>query len=65
MTLIGLIIMLVVVGAALYLLQLLPLDPTVKQVIRVVIIVVLIIYVVIFFAGLLGLQTGLPKLRTQ
>lgn len=65
MTLIGLIIVLIVVGAALYLLNLLPIDATVKQVIRVVVIVILIIYALLFVAGLLGLATGLPGVQTR
>ncbi len=39
-----LIILLVIVGAGLYLLNLAPIDPTVKQVIYVIVIVVLVIY---------------------
>lgn len=42
---ISLIIMLVVVGAALYLLSLAPIDATIKQIIYVIIIVAVIVYV--------------------
>jgi hypothetical protein len=50
-----LLIALVIVGAALYLLQLVPIDGTVKKIIQVIIIVVLVIYairVLLPFAGL-------------
>jgi hypothetical protein len=59
MTLIGLLILLVVVGAALYILQLIPLDATVKMVIRVIVLVILIVYVILFLAALAGLPVGL------
>jgi hypothetical protein len=42
---IGLIIMLIIVGAALYLMRLLPIDQTMKTVITVVVIVAAVIYV--------------------
>ena len=65
MTIIGLLILLVVAGAALYLLNLIPMDATIRQVIRIIIVVVLIVYVIIFLAGLAGLTTGLPGVRTR
>lgn len=65
MTIIGLIIVCLVVGAGLYLLQLLPIDATIKVVIKVVLILVLVIYVVLFLAGLLGMSTGMPDLRSR
>ena len=65
MTLIGLLILLVVAGAALYLLQLVPIDGTVKQVIKVVVILVLVIYVILFLASLAGFSTGIPGLRVR
>lgn len=58
MSLIGLLILCVVVGAALYLLQLVPMDATVKQVIKVVVILILVVYVILFLATLAGLSTG-------
>lgn len=58
MTLITLLIVCIIVGAGLYLLGLVPIDPTVKNVIRVIIIVVLIVYVILFLAGLLGMPVG-------
>jgi hypothetical protein len=52
MDLIGLIIILIVVGAVLYLIeQLLPIDPSIKLIIRVVIIVVLLLWLVRVFLG--------------
>ena len=51
---IGLILALVVVGVALYLLQLIPMDATVKQIIRVLIILVLVIWVLSFFGAFAG-----------
>ena len=65
MSLIGLLIVCVIVGGALYLLQLVPIDETVKAVICVVAIVVLIIYVLLFFAALFGLSAGMPALRIK
>ena len=57
---IGLILALVVVGVALYLLQLIPMDATVKQIIRVLIILVLVIWVLSFFGAFTGGWTHLP-----
>lgn len=65
MTLIGLLIICVLVGAGLYLLQLLPIDETLKRIIWIVVIVVLVIYVIIFLAGLAGLSTGLAPLKIR
>ena len=62
MNIVYLLIVCVIVGAGLYLLSLVPIDETVKTIIRVVIIVVLIIYVIIFLAGLLGVAT-VPKIK--
>jgi hypothetical protein len=48
-------IALVIIGAALYLLQLIPIDDTVKRIIQVIVIVVLVIYaikILLPFAGL-------------
>lgn len=41
---VNLIILLVIVGAALYLIQLIPIDATIKRVIQVIVIVLVIIY---------------------
>ena len=65
MSILGLVILLVIVGAALYLLQLVPMDATIRTVLKVVIITVLIVYAIIFLAGLAGLSTGLPGVRTR
>ncbi len=53
MTLVGLIVTLIVVGLLLYLINLLPLDGTIKNIIHVVVIIVVIIWV-IQSLGLLG-----------
>lgn len=58
MSLLGLLIIAIVVGAALYLVNLLPLDPTFKAIIRVVAIVIFIIYVLMFLFGQAGLFRG-------
>lgn len=65
MSIIGFLIILIVVGAGLYLLGLAPLDPTIKRIIYVLVIVVLIIYAIIFLAGLAGMSTGLPGGRLR
>ncbi len=57
--LISLIVTLIIVGLLLYLINLLPLDGTIKQIIHVVIIVCVIIYVV----QALGLLGGAAPLR--
>lgn len=49
------IIALVIVGAALYILQLLPIDATVKTIIQVIVVVIIVIYAIrllLPFAGL-------------
>lgn len=46
---IGLIIMLILLGAVLYIVQLLPIDHTIQQVIRVIAVVAMVIYVLQFF----------------
>jgi hypothetical protein len=65
MSLIGLLIVCVIVGAVLYLLQLLPIDTTMKQIIKVIVIVVLVIYVILFLASLMGWSTGGADLRIR
>lgn len=52
MTLIGLIVILLIVGVALYLITLVPMDATVKRIIQVIVILVLVLYVLSAF-GLL------------
>lgn len=52
--LVQLLIILVIVGAALYLLKIVPLDATIKTVIQVVIVVAVIIYLIRVFAPMLG-----------
>jgi hypothetical protein len=49
-------IALVILGAALYLLQLLPIDATVKQIIQVIVIVVIVIYAIKIAAAIAGLH---------
>lgn len=52
MSLIGLIILLVLVGAGLYLLNLIPMDAVIRTVIRVVVIVVVVLYAIqLIFGG--------------
>lgn len=50
------IIALVIVGAALYLLQLLPIDATIKRVIQVIVIVVLVVWALRFLLPMAGLN---------
>ena len=52
----SLIIALIIVGALLYLLNLIPIDPTIKSVIYVIVIVVLAIYLLREFWPLTGLN---------
>lgn len=63
MTILGLLIICIIAGFGLYMLQLAPLDATVKRIINAVVIVVLIIVVLIFLAGLAGLSTAPLRLR--
>ena len=63
MTLLGFLIVLIIIGAGLYLLRLLPIDPFVKQIIFVVAFVLLAIYVISFLGTLAGMGTGMPRLR--
>jgi len=48
---IGLIIVLIVIGALLYIAQLLPIDETVKRIIYVVAVVAIVLYLLQFFLG--------------
>lgn len=49
-------IALVIIGAALYLLQLVPIDATIKQIIQVIVIVVLVIYAIKLLLPMAGLN---------
>jgi hypothetical protein len=49
--LINIVVMLIIVGLALWVLSVLPLDPTIKQIIRVVIIVFVCIWLLYFLVG--------------
>jgi len=51
--LISIIVTLVVIGLLLYLIELIPMDGTIKQIIRVIIIIAVIVWLLQFF-GLLG-----------
>ena len=55
-TLIYVVIALVIVGVVLYLLESVPMDPTIRVVIRVVVVLAVVLY-------LLSLLVGLPALR--
>jgi L-asparagine transporter-like permease len=57
MTLIGFIVVMIIIGAALYIIKLLPIDETFKQIIKVILIVIFVIYAIYF---LFGLATGSP-----
>jgi hypothetical protein len=65
MNLVGLLILCIVIGAGLYLLDLVPIDATIKRVIRVVVILILVIIVILFLAQMLGLGTGTTSLRLR
>jgi hypothetical protein len=57
---IGLIVLLVLVGVGLYLVEQIPMDPSIKVIIRVVVILCVILYLISAF-GLLDIP--LPRLR--
>ncbi len=57
MSLISLVIYLIVLGAVLYIVSLLPIDATIKKIINVVVILVVLLYVLQMFVG------DLPNLR--
>lgn len=65
MSLIGLLIVCILVGAGLYLLAMMPIDETVKKIIRVVVILVLVIYVIVFVGTMFGLTTGVLPMRLR
>ena len=50
-----LLILLIVVGAALYILQLVPIDATIKRIIQVIVIVILVIYAIKLLLPIAGL----------
>lgn len=53
--LIGLVITLVIVGVVLYLLTLIPMDPTIAQIIRIVVIIFAVLYAIrVLFPGALS-----------
>ena len=55
MGLLELIVLLIVVGVALYLVQLIPMDSTIKKIITILVVVVVILYVLkLFFGDALG-----------
>lgn len=53
MTLLGLVVLLILVGVALYLIRLIPMDETIRKVISILVIVVVVLYI-IQALGLLG-----------
>lgn len=59
MTLIDLLIVLILIGIGLYLLNLIPMDATVKQIVRVVVIVVAVLFVLRAFGLLDALNVPL------
>jgi hypothetical protein len=65
MSLVGLLIVCLIVGVGLYLLDMVPMNPTVKRIIRIVVILILVIYVILFIAGMFGLTTGMPDIRMR
>lgn len=58
---IGIVIALIVVGAALYLINLIPMDATIKRVISVLIIVVVIIWVLLALVPMIPHSAHLPR----
>ena len=51
MSLLGLVILLIVVGVALYLVQMVPMDATIKRLIVILVVAVTIIYVLVKFVA--------------
>lgn len=60
MGLLEIIVLLIVVGVALYLVTLIPMDPTIKKVITILVVVVVILYVLklLFGGALSGFEVG-------
>ncbi len=56
--LVGIIVTLVVIGLLLYLVELIPMDRTIKQIIRIIVIIAVVIWLLNAF-GLMGYITGL------
>lgn len=65
MSIIGLLILCIVVGVGLYLLNMVPMDATFKQIIRVIVILIFVIYMILFIASIFGLHTGIPLMRVR
>lgn len=61
MSLISLIVFLIVVGVALYLVSLIPMDATVKRIIQVLVILVVVLWLV----EALGLLSGIGNIRLR
>lgn len=59
MSLLGLILLLVFVGVGLYLIQLIPMDATIKK----IIVILVILFVVIYLLQALGLVAGLGAIN--
>lgn len=54
MTLVGIVVLLLVIGAILYIISLLPIDVTIKRIIYVVVVIVVLIYVLQQFGLISG-----------
>lgn len=61
MTLVGLVVALIIVGLLLYLIQLLPIDAVIKQIIYVIVIVAVILWLI----SALGLLAWGPQIRLR
>lgn len=59
--LIQIVVLLVLVGAALAILQLLPINATIKQIIYILIVVVVCLWILSFFAGGFGFPTTMRQ----
>lgn len=57
----SLILVLIVFGVALYLIQLIPMDPVVKRVIEILAVLVMVLYVIQALFGVLPLPVRLPR----
>lgn len=65
MPIMWLVIVLVVAGFGLYMLERVPIDPTMKLIIWALVILIVVILVIYFIAGLMGLSTNMPPLRVR
>lgn len=61
MSIIGIIVLLIVVGVALYLVQVIPMDATIKVVVRVLVIAATILW--LLFNLFPGARAGLPQIN--